>query len=92
MNKRNPRCVFIAYDEDNQQLETYTIDRDAVAKLKEAALVMPWPLAEHKLDDEFARKLGGAIFNLLAIYQPALKPLISVTPDPDSSELPPSSD
>jgi hypothetical protein len=77
---RNPRCVVIEYDEDGNQLETYTVDRNFMANVKSRALVMPWPIDEvGKLDDEFARKLGGTSLLLLAAHQPELKRLISVT-------------
>lgn len=81
--KTKSRCVVIAYDEDNNQIETCTVDREAVESLRTASLVMPWPIADHggKLDDEFARKLGGASLLLLAIQQPALRPYIEVTED-----------
>jgi hypothetical protein len=51
---------------------------------------MPWPLADEdfKLDDEFARKVGGLVFKLLATHQSELKPYISVTPHPDSLDRP----
>ncbi|AQG98477.1 hypothetical protein A9R05_06260 [Burkholderia sp. KK1] len=79
--KTKPRCVVIAYDEDNNQIETCTVDRAAIEHLRAASMVMPWSIAEHggKLDDEFARKLGGASLLLLAIQQPALKSYIAVT-------------
>jgi hypothetical protein len=80
--------VVIAYDEHEQALQICTIHREPIARRIESALVMPWPLADEnfELGDEFARKIGGIVFNLLAVHQPELKPLISVTPHPDSSE------
>lgn len=96
MNKRPPRSVVIAYNEDEQALQICTIDRASLAKQTESALVMPWPLQDEnfKLDDEFARKIGGLVFGLLAAHQPDLKPYISVTPHPDAdkSPMPPSTD
>ncbi|MDR5754340.1 MULTISPECIES: hypothetical protein [unclassified Caballeronia] len=81
--KTKPRCVVIAYDEHNDQIETRTVDREAIERLRTASMIMPWSIAEHggKLGDEFARKLGGASLLLLAIQQPALKPYIAVTED-----------
>jgi hypothetical protein len=77
---RKPRCVVIEYDEDGNQLETYTVDRNFMVNMKARALVMPWPIDEAgKLDDEFARTLGGACLLLLAAHQPELKRHISVT-------------
>ena len=92
--KRPPRCVVITYDENEQALQICTIHREPIARRIDSAMVVPWPLAdeEFKLDDEFARKLGGLVFNLLATHQPELKPYITVTPDPDSLKPPPSTD
>ncbi len=90
MNKRQPRCVVIAYDEHEQSLNICTLNRAALAKQMEAALVVPWPLQDEnfQLDDEFARKIGGLIFGLLAAHQPDLKQHISVTPHPDAARNP----
>jgi hypothetical protein len=71
-----------------QQIETCTVDRSAVAALKQRALVMPWSLEDrsYALDDEFARQLGGAALLLLAIDQPELKQYVTVS---QQSESPP---
>ncbi|MEM5387397.1 hypothetical protein VSR68_27900 [Paraburkholderia phymatum] len=86
MSKRGPRCVLITYNEDGQQIETCTVDRNAVAALKQRALVLPWSLEDRSfaLDDEFARQLGGAALLLLAIDQPELKQYVTVTQQSDS--------
>jgi hypothetical protein len=82
--KRPPRCVVIAFDEDEQALQICTVQCEAIARHIESAMVMPWPLADEnfKLDDEFAQKIGGLVFHLLAVHQPDLKPFIGVTRDP----------
>lgn len=87
--KRRARCVVIAYDEIEEALQVCTIHREPIARHIDAAMVIPWALAdeEFKLDDEFARKVGGLVFNLLAVHQPDLKQYISVTPHPDSAKL-----
>jgi hypothetical protein len=55
------------------------------------ALVMDWPLNDigFRLDDEFARIIGGVAFKLLATRQHRLSPLIVVTEDPESKDGPP---
>lgn len=90
MDKRPAKCVVIAYDEDEQALQVCTVFRDSLEKRIEASMVVPWPLADEdfKLDDEFARKVGGLVFGLLAAHQPELKPYISVTPHPDAVARP----
>ncbi|NML32056.1 hypothetical protein [Paraburkholderia antibiotica] len=86
MEKRPPRYVVIAYDEDEQELKVCTLPRDSLAGQMNAALVVPWRLedVDFKLDDESARTIGGVVFGLLAVHQPALKQYISVTPHPDA--------
>ena len=90
MNKRSPRCVIVSYDEDEQAIQTCTVDRALVTKLMLAALTIPWPLKveNFKLDDEFARRLGGIVFGLLSVHQRELKQYVSVTPHPDAVESP----
>lgn len=85
---RKPRCVVVAYNEDTQEIETCTVDRAALQRLRESALVMPWSLEENgfRLDDEFARKLGGVALLLLATGQPELNSHIAVTRDERSDE------
>lgn len=80
MNKK-PRCVVVAYNEETQEIETCTVDRAAIQALQDQALVMPWSLEDNgfQLDDEFARKLGGAALLLLATMQPDLAPYITIT-------------
>lgn len=80
--QRTPRCIVIAYDEEAQALNVCTVNRQPLAKMIDAAMVVPWPLEDEnfQLDDEFARKIGGLVFNLLAVHQPDLKQYISVTP------------
>nr|WP_223961309.1 hypothetical protein [Burkholderia diffusa] len=71
----------MAYNEETQEIETCTVDRAAIQRLREQALIMPWSLEDNgfRLDDEFARKLGGAALLLLATGQPDLAPYITVT-------------
>ncbi|HEY4295800.1 MAG TPA: hypothetical protein VGM85_04940 [Paraburkholderia sp.] len=90
MDKRQPRCVVIAYDENERALQICTMYRDSLSSQMDAAMVVPWQLADEnfKLDDEFARKIGGLVFGLLAAHQPELKPYISVTPHPDAIRNP----
>ena len=92
MGEKNAVCVLIAYDEDGQKITTCTVDRAAVLPLMNQALVMDWPLQDigFKLDDEFARLIGGVAFKLIATRQHLLGPLITVTEDPESKDGPPS--
>lgn len=80
MNNRLPRCAVIAYDENERALQICTMPRESLTSLMDATLVVPWHLADEsfQLDDEFARKIGGLIFHMLAAAQPELKRYISV--------------
>ncbi|CAJ4175536.1 hypothetical protein [Burkholderia pseudomallei] len=93
MENRPPRCVVIAYDEDDQSLIICTLFRDSLASRIEKALTMPYPLKDvnFRLDDEAARQVGGVAFSLLAVHQPDLKQYIHVTSHPDAAGGPPGS-
>lgn len=80
--QRTPRCIVIAYDENTEALNVCTINREPLKKMIDAAMVVPWSLEDEnfRLDDEFARKFGGLVLNLLAVHQPELKQYINVTP------------
>jgi hypothetical protein len=92
VGEKNAVCVLIAYDEEGQKITTCTVDRAAVLPMMNEALVMDWPLRDigFKLDDEFARLIGGVAFKLIATRQHLLKPLITVTEDRESKDGPPS--
>jgi hypothetical protein len=92
MGEKNAVCVLIAYDEEGQKITTCTVDRATVLPMMNNALVMDWPLHDigFKLDDEFARLIGGVAFKLLATRQTRLTPLIAVTEDSNSQDSPPS--
>ncbi len=83
-----PYSVVLTYDEDEQQLSVQTVDPVKLAPLLAGRLEMPILLDEfdHKIDDEFARRLGVAVLNLLALGKPGLKQYMSVTPGPISRE------
>ncbi|BCQ27292.1 hypothetical protein NK8_54810 (plasmid) [Caballeronia sp. NK8] len=92
--KTTPRCVVIAYDEDNNAIETCTVSRETIESLRSASLVVPLSIDDEggKADDEFARKLGAASLLLLAVHQPALASYITVTrnTEPTPDPTPPS--
>ncbi len=89
--RRQSRCVVIAYDEDAQAIEICTLLKDSLASRMERALRVPFPLEEmgFDLNDEQARIVGGVAFKLLATYQTELGPYVHVTPDPASAQDPP---
>lgn len=70
--------------EHDQKFSVQTVDPTKLAPLLAGRLEMPILLDEfdYKIDDEFARRLGVAMLNLVALGKPELKQLMSVTPGP----------
>jgi hypothetical protein len=60
------------------------IDQARLAPLVAGTFKVPILLDEFdlKLDDEFARRLGGGLLNLIALRQPGLKQYMTFTPHP----------
>ncbi|MPW17695.1 hypothetical protein GCT13_12315 [Paraburkholderia sp. CNPSo 3157] len=84
MAKHSPYSVVLTYLEDRQILTAHAIEPTTVAPLLVGKLEMPILLDEFefRLDDEFARRLGVAMLNLIALGQPRIKQYMSVTPGP----------
>jgi hypothetical protein len=55
------------------------------------ALKTEWPLSsmENQIDDEIARRLGITAFEILALYNPSLKPHLHTTPTEPLNQPPP---
>jgi len=79
---QQPNAVVVRYDEENKTLICNVVPVAKVAPVVEGHLDIPVLLDEFnfKLDDEFARRFGGAILALLAQDHPELKQYLSVTP------------
>jgi hypothetical protein len=79
-----PYSVVLTYAEDREQFTVQTVDPARLAPLVAGKIEMPILLDEHdfKLDDEFARRLGVAMLNLIALGQPDIKQYMSVTQEP----------
>ncbi|AQH02281.1 hypothetical protein A9R05_25195 [Burkholderia sp. KK1] len=75
--------VVLTYLEDQQMLSVCAIEPARIAPLLTGKLELPILLDEFdfKLDDEFARRLGVAVLNLIALGQPDIKQYISATQD-----------
>jgi hypothetical protein len=83
-----PYSVVLTYDDDQQKFNVQTADPVKLAPLLAGRLEMPILLDEfdYKVDDEFARRLGVAMLNLIALGKPDLKRYMSVTPGPISGD------
>lgn len=84
MAAHSPYSVVVSYSEDTQILSVRAIEPATIAPLLAGKLEMPIALEEfdNKLDDEFARRLGVAMLNLIALGQPEIKQYMSVTQQP----------
>jgi hypothetical protein len=79
-----PYSVVLTYSEDQQMFVVQTIDPAKLASLVAGKIEMPILLDEFnfKLDDEFARRLGVAMLNLIALGKPEIKQYMCVTQEP----------
>ncbi|MCX4145694.1 hypothetical protein PQR70_09270 [Paraburkholderia madseniana] len=84
MTKFPPCSVVVTYDEDRQWLIVQSVSRARVAQVLAGELEVPVLLDEFdfRIDDEFARRLGVAMLNAIALGQPEIKQYMTVTPDP----------
>ena len=79
------RCVVVMWSEEKHALVSYTLDEEKVLAATARLFPFELPVADYNgtLDDEFARRFGGATLNLLALSNPSLKPYIKVTQTDD---------
>jgi hypothetical protein len=80
--------VVLTYEEHRDRLTVHAIPSADLTALKSSRLEMPILLDEFNftLDDEFARRLGVAMLNLIALGQPDIRRYMSVTPGPKRAE------
>jgi len=74
-------CVVILWSEEAESLVSYTLEEDRVRAVTQRLFPLEIPVAEFddELDDEFARKFGAAILNVLSLANPSLAPFVKVT-------------
>jgi hypothetical protein len=86
--KHPPYSVILTYVEDKQMLSVRAIEPEKIAPLLMNKLELPILLEEFdfRLDDEFARRLGVAVLNVLSLGQPEIRQYMSVTNDPPRTE------
>ncbi|MFM0741962.1 hypothetical protein PQQ51_32440 [Paraburkholderia xenovorans] len=70
-----PRSVVLTYDQDSQRLNVQLVEPAELASILVGKFTVPILLDEHEftLDDEFARRLGVAMLNAVALGQPEIK-------------------
>ncbi|NPT55881.1 hypothetical protein [Paraburkholderia elongata] len=80
-----PSCsVVVTYDEDRQWLIVQSVSRARVAPVLAGELEVPVLLDEFdfRIDDEFVRRFGGGVLNLIALGQPEIKQYMTFTQHP----------
>jgi len=79
-----PYSVVLTYAEDRQMMIVQAVDPAKLAPLVAGKLEMPILFDEFdfKLDDEFARRLGVAMLNLIALGQPEIMQYMTATQEP----------
>ncbi|WP_105132614.1 hypothetical protein [Burkholderia sp. BE12] len=84
MTVHSPYAVVVQYDEGQQRLSVKAADPNKLAPQLKDVLEMPIMLEEfdYQIDDEFARRLGAAMLNLIAAGQPEIEKFMSVTLEP----------
>ncbi|MBR8405552.1 hypothetical protein [Burkholderia cenocepacia] len=89
-----PYCVVLSYSDDDEKMMTvHHVDKRKLAPLLRNGTSMPIYLDEYSdnLDDEFVRRLGVAMLNVLALGQPELKQFVTAKqePSPQSTSVRP---
>ena len=79
-----PYSVVLTYAEDRQMMIVQAVGAAKLAPLVAGKLEMPILFDEFdfKLDDEFARRLGVAMLNLIALGQPEIMQYMTATQEP----------
>jgi hypothetical protein len=84
----DPLCsVVLNYNQDSQRLNVQLIEPHKLASLLAGKFTVPILLDDFnfELDDEFARRLGIAMLNAIALGQPGIKQYMTVTQDPSTN-------
>ncbi|WP_156992069.1 hypothetical protein [Paraburkholderia oxyphila] len=91
MEAKRPTCVITLYDEETQTISYHHVAQSAVAAAIGKSASFDVPLADfgHKVDDEFARKLGVMILLILAGRSPSLKSQLAITTSTSGDSEPP---
>lgn len=76
--------VVLTYEEHRDMLTVHAVPSADLKAPTSSRLEIPILVDEFSftLDDEFARRLGVAMLNLLALGQPDIRQYMSVTPGP----------
>lgn len=78
------RSFVVSYDEAADKLTVCSLNDADIAPFLARALKADWPLesVNHELTDAVAQRLGATALSVLALYSPALKPMLKVKLEP----------
>jgi hypothetical protein len=81
MEAKRPTCVITLYDEETKTISYRQVAQAAVADAIADSTPFEVPLADfgYRLDDDFARRMGGMILLILAGRSPFLKDHLAIT-------------
>lgn len=81
MQAKRQTCSVSLYNEDTNTISTFHIPVDDIADTlsKHASFDVPLADFDNRVDDDFARRLGGMTLLTLASRSPALKENLSIT-------------
>lgn len=83
MAKHKPHSAALSYIESPRQLLVHTVDAAKLGPLVAGRMHLPvWDVPDPKIDDEFARRFGVGMLNLIALGQPDIEQFMSVTQQP----------
>ncbi|MFL9911457.1 hypothetical protein P0D84_35615 [Paraburkholderia sp. RL17-337-BIB-A] len=78
------RCAVLNYDQESQCLTVKLVELARLTPILAGVFAVPILLDDFdfRLDDEFARRLGVAMLNAIALGQPEIKQYMTVTQEP----------
>lgn len=81
MEAKRPTCVITLYDEETKTISYRQVAQSAVADAIANSTPFEVPLEDfgYRLDDDFARRMGGMILMILAGRSPFLKDHLAIT-------------
>ncbi|TCG01074.1 hypothetical protein BZM26_09995 [Paraburkholderia strydomiana] len=96
MEAKRKTCVITLFDEDAKAISYHHVPQDMVAAAiaKSTSVDVPLEDFDNRVDDDFARRLGGMILLILAGRSPFLKSHLAITSEgaPDASGSPSATD
>jgi hypothetical protein len=84
MTTLEPASLVVSYSPDGETIKIQSMDAAAINALNIKKLTFPIFLDElnHRLDDEFARRLGASLISALVVSHPELKQYVFLTKPP----------